>query len=289
MRVGVTGARGFIGSHLMRALQSRPGCDVHAFTRTDPTRPPQPAELKEFVRHKDLIYHLGGVNRGSDEAILHGNVLGTLHLLIALKSFGNAATRIVFASSTQVYSLQHRREGISETQPAEPDTVYGISKKTAEDLIRISGFEHAILRLANVYGPRCRPDYNSVIATFCDRAAGERELSIDGDGRQGRDFIYIDDVIRALLRARTRPQPDEDGQNVYNVGSGKLTTLREVVESIQRAGAPVQPAYRPQENGGVSYWCDSSRFQERYRWAPETSLASGILSTYRWFKEGHGS
>jgi UDP-glucose 4-epimerase len=286
MRIGVTGASGFIGGHLTNALQALPGIHVSALVRTRKNSPPTLKDLKNFVADKDVIYHLAGVNRGSDEDILQGNILGTLHLLLAIKTHGSPQTRIVFASSSQVYQQGKENDLIKESRATEPESLYGVSKKTAEDLIRLSGLDHLILRLSNVYGPGCRPNYNSVIATFCDRTVRGLPLIIDGDGRQGRDFIFIDDVVQAMALAGTGKQFKK--RAVYNISSGRVSSLRQVIGNIKRAGENVNVEYQKTE-GGYSYGCDSSSFQKNYQWKPTTSLAAGIKDTLRGFREGRNS
>jgi len=284
MRIGVTGGTGFIGGHLMNALSDHPGVTLSPLIRKRRNSPPTLQELKNFVKDKHLIYHLAGVNRGSDEEILCGNILATLRLLVAVKTYGSTQTRIVFASSSQVY--KRGKISIKESHATEPESLYGVSKKSSEDLIRLSGLQHIILRLSNVYGPGCRPDYNSVIATFCDRAVRRLPLRVDGNGKQGRDFIYIDDVVRAFLEAGTKKQTVKHA--VYNISSGRVVSLRQVIGNIKRAGRGVDVQY---QNGsaGVSSGCDPSRFRKVYDWEPETSLATGIKHTLRGFEEGQSS
>jgi len=284
MRIGVTGASGFIGGHLMNALAELPNATVTPLIRKRKNTPPTLAELKNFVKDKHLIYHLSGVNRGSDEEILCGNILGTLRLLVAVKTYGSPETRIVFASSSQVY--KHGKNAFKESHATDPESLYGVSKKSAEDLIRLSGLQHIVLRLSNVYGPGCRPDYNSVIATFCDRAVRRLPLRVDGNGKQERDFIYIDDVVRAFLEAGTRTQATR--RAVYNISSGRVASLRQVIGNIKRAGVGVDVEY---QNGsaGISLGCDPSRFRKVYDWKPKTSLSLGIKHTLEGFQEGQNS
>jgi len=281
MRIGVTGASGFIGGHLMSALAELPNATVTPLIRKRKNTPPTLAELKNFVKDKHLIYHLSGVNRGSDEEILCGNILGTLRLLVAVKTYGSPETRIVFASSSQVY--KHGKNAFKESHATDPESLYGVSKKSAEDLIRLSGLQHIVLRLSNVYGPGCRPDYNSVIATFCDRAVRRLPLRVDGNGKQERDFIYIDDVVRAFLEAGTKTQATR--RAVYNISSGRVASLRQVIGNIKRAGVGVDVEY---QNGsaGISLGCDPSRFRKVYDWKPRTSLSLGIKHTLEGFQEG---
>lgn len=106
---------------------------------------------------------------------------------------------------------------ISEASALQPESVYGVSKKSVEDLIRISGLPSTILRLANVYGLGCRPEYNSVVATLCQRAKKKLPLKINGQGKQNRDFIYIDDVVRAFVLAGFSGKPLIE--KAYNISS----------------------------------------------------------------------
>lgn len=280
----MTGASGFIGGHLMNALAELPNVTVTPLIRKRKNTPPTLTELKSFVKDKHLIYHLSGVNRGSEEEILCGNILGTLRLLVAVKTYGSPETRIVFASSSQVY--KHGKTALKESHATEPESLYGVSKKAAEDLIRLSGLQTIVLRLSNVYGPGCRPDYNSVIATFCDRAVRRLPLRVDGNGKQERDFIYIDDVVRAFLEAGTRTQTTK--RAVYNISSGRVSSLRQVIGNIKRAGVGVDVEY---QNGsaGISLGCDPSRFRKVYDWKPRTSLSLGIKHTLEGFQEGQNS
>jgi len=286
MRIGVTGASGFIGSHLINALKVNPRVTVSPFLRKRENSPPALTELKSFVKNKNLIYHLAGVNRGPDEDILCGNILGTLHLLVAVKTFGSPKTRIVFASSSQVYRHGRNNGLLKESCATQPESLYGVSKKTAEDLIRLSGLDHTILRLSNVYGPGCRPNYNSVIATFCDRAVRGLPLTVNGNGKQGRDFIFIDDVVRAMALAGTGKQ--EKKRAVYNISSGRVSSLRQVIGNIKRTGENVNVEYQ-KKDAGYSYACDSSRFQKNYGWQPATSLTAGIKKTLGGLRKGRES
>jgi UDP-glucose 4-epimerase len=219
---------------------------------------------------------LGAVNRGSDEEILRSNVLSTANLLSAIKQYALPTTRLVFSSSTQVYRVTGRKKKLNERCSVDSETVYGISKRVAEDLIRSSGLPHLILRLSNVYGPGCRAYYNSVIATFCHRTVREESLEINGDGSAGRDFIYIDDVVEAFILAGFSSKKS----GVFNVGSGEITSLKQVVGKISQTGVPVKVNYHPElEAGGNSYCCDTSRFEKMFNWKASTSLLEGIQKT----------
>ncbi|MBT5472640.1 MAG: NAD-dependent epimerase/dehydratase family protein [Nitrospina sp.] len=277
MRIGVTGTSGFIGSHLTSALKK---CgEVVALPRGKSL--PSLTQLKSFVFGVELFFHLGGVNRGTDEEILTGNVTGTLRLLEAIKKYGEPSAQILFASSSQVYRLKNRVAKISEASALQPESIYGVSKKSAEDLFRISGLPFTILRLANVYGPGCRPDYNSVVATLCQRAKKKLPLKINGQGKQSRDFICIDDVVRAFMLAGFSGKPLTG--KAYNVSSGQMTSLVKIVNTIKRFEKSVKVEFKPGVEDKISYCCDASRFKREYSWKPKTSLLQGIEKSLKHF------
>jgi UDP-glucose 4-epimerase len=278
MRIGVTGASGFIGSHLTRALKKH----GQVVTLSRGKSLPSLAHLKSFVSGVDLFFHLGGVNRGTNEDILTGNITGTLRLLGAIKRYGEPSARILFASSAQVYRLKNRVEKISEKSALQPESIYGVSKKSAEDLIRISGLPYTILRMTNAYGPGCRTDYNSVVTTFCHRTKNKIPLKINGQGKQNRDFIYIDDIVRAFLIAGFQNQIPVS--RAYNVSSGRMTSLLKIVNTIRKFEPYLEVEFKPGADDGISYCCDASRYKRDFGWSPKTSLTKGIQQTLSYFE-----
>ena len=279
MRIGVTGAKGFIGTHLVSALKKR-GTVV-----TLPRRKgfPSKQDLKQFVTGTDLFFHLGGVNRGTNEEILNGNIIATSRLLESILNEGKPSARMVFASSAQTYSLANCKTPIRETKKATPDTVYGVSKQNAENLIKISGIPYTILRLSNVYGPGCRPNYNSVIATLCYRAIKGLPLLINGDGRQGRDFVYIDDVVQAFTLAGFINVPGSG--KIYNISSGRMVAIKQIVKLICRNYKNTKAEFlMDNKQSEISYCCDPSRFSEKYGWRPRVSLSKGIEQTLSYYR-----
>ena len=280
MRIGVTGAKGFIGKYLLSALKKRG--TVVTLPRKKKGLPGK-QELKRFVTGTDLFFHLGGVNRDTDEEILNGNIVGTSRLLEAISDNGKSSARLVFASSAQVYSTVNCKTPIRETKKANPDTVYGVSKQGAENLIRASGIPFTILRLSNVYGSGCRPNYNSVVATMCYRAVRGLPLVVDGDGRQGRDFIYVDDVVRAFVLAGF--ESVQGVRKIFNVSSGRIASIKQIAQQVCRHHKNTQIEFlKDKKNAEISYCCDSSRFSGKYGWRPRVSLSKGIeqtLSCYR--------
>ena len=280
MRIGVTGAKGFIGNYLLSALKKRG--TVVTLPRKKKGLPGK-QELKRFVTGTDLFFHLGGVNRDTDEEILKGNISGTSRLLEAILDNGKSSARLIFMSSAQVYSMANCKTPIRETRKANPDTVYGVSKQGAEHLIRISGVPFTILRFSNVYGPGCRPNYNSVVATMCYRAVKGLPLVVNGDGRQGRDFVYIDDAVSALVLAGFELVSGTG--KIFNVSSGRKTSIKQIVRQICRLHKNTRVEFlTDKKNAGISYCCDPSKFSGKYGWRPRVSLSKGIEQTLSYYR-----
>ena len=279
MRIGVTGATGFIGTHLLSAINGQ-GTVV-----TLPRREgfPEEQDLKRFVAGTDLIFHLGGVNRDTDEKILSGNIISTSRLVESILSYGKPSVRLVFASSAQVYSWTNYRRPIRETWKANPETVYGVSKLSAENLIKNSGIPFVVLRMSNVYGPGCRPNYNSVVPTLCYRAIKGLPLMVNGDGQQCRDFVYIEDIVRAFMIAGFKSVIGS--REIFNVSSGRMISLKQIVKQISNLHKNTKVEFLTNEtNSEISYCCDSSRFSEKYGWRPRVSLSKGIEQTLSYFR-----
>ncbi len=183
MKILVTGANGFIGKNLVAELRNQGYCDLYLFD-IDQTR----EQLKRYTQDCAFVFHLAGVNRPKHESeYMQGNLGLTGQLLELLKENGNRAP-LLMSSSIQ----------------AELCNPYGNSKKAAEELLfsyeRETGVPVFIYRLPNVFGKWCRPNYNSVVATFCDHIAHGRPITIHAADTLLR-LVYIDDVISSFLAA----------------------------------------------------------------------------------------
>jgi UDP-2-acetamido-2,6-beta-L-arabino-hexul-4-ose reductase len=187
--IGITGPRGFIAGHLARRLTRQAAGSnaadlrVVSCSRQDFERPDA---IRDFVNQCDTIVHLAGVNRGDESSLYDTNVAIVRRLIDALEA-SSKKPHVIFASSTQ----------------RDRATPYGRSKKEGEDLLRgwaeKVGADLTILVIPNVYGPGCRPFYNSVVATFCHQLAhGLRPVVIDD---QKIDFVWIHDLVDAMVVA----------------------------------------------------------------------------------------
>jgi len=282
MKVGITGAYGFVGSHLMDALIPMPGVEVEHFDRErhDLFRK---ESLKHFVEDKEVIFHLAGVNRDTNETLIKVNTLGTLNLLEALTAYAKRDILLIYMSSFQVYQEPIKSELINELHPTHPQNIYGISNKAAEEIISCYNFRSIIFRGSNFFGPRCKPYYNSVISTFCDLLSKNKPFTVYGSGEQGRDFLYISDVIEVLLRA-VHYKPE--GIEIVNLCGGKVVTINQIINILSEiSGRTVGVQYQNcSENEHVIWWGDNTKCKEKFNWVPKIGISEGLKLTYGWFK-----
>src|SRR5580658_9099978 len=261
MRVIVTGGAGFIGSHLTDAFLSR-GDEVAVI---DDLSAGRPGRLDDRVRlHKvgvtDAASLAEAVGSARPELICHlaaqidvrtsvahpatdaqANVIGTINVLEAARSTG---ARVLHCSTGgALYGRDAPIPSLEDVLPL-PESPYGVSKHCAEQYVvlynRLHATSHAVLRFANVYGPRQDPAGEAgVIAIFCAQVlAGERP-TIYGDGLQTRDYIYVADAVAALLAAADRGRP-----GTWNIGSGTEVSVLELARVIAAiAGRPVDPVF----------------------------------------------
>lgn len=213
-RVLVTGAGGFLGKNLTTALRRRPDVELSTFGRADDR-----AALDSSLAAADFVYHLAGVNRPErEEEFLEGNRELTRQVAEALRARGRPPT-VVFSSSYQ----------------AALDNPYGRSKRAAEELLeelaRETGANVCIYRLPNVFGKWSRPEYNSVVATFCHNLARGLDITIDDRGRP-IELAYVDDVVAAFVgHLDDRPDPS---RRLYTVPRTFEITLGELADTLRR-------------------------------------------------------
>ena len=283
MKVVVTGSSGFIGSHLLHALKQLPAIEVCPFQQGVHSLF-DPETLKPLLKKSRVVYHLAGANRAAPHELMGVNVIGTLNVLEAMRQVADADVRLVFLSSFQVYRPAPEPFMVDESFPLGPESLYGMSKKMAEELISFYGLPSIIFRPSNIYGPRCRPYYNSVISTFCDLMVKGKPLTLNGTGEQSRDCIYVDDVIRAMVKA---VEYNAQGVEVFNLCSGKLASLNEVIAALANISGSKSEIVKNVIPQDYRFLKGSNRkAREVLNWSPEIDLAEGLELTYRWFERG---
>lgn len=271
MRFLVTGGAGFIGSTLANRL-AREGHDVRViddlsagdparllpevnFTRGSVTDKPK---LWRLLNRVDCVYHLAA-RVSVPESILYPreyeatNVGGTVALMEAMRDAG--VQRVVLTSSGAIYGEQPQQP-VTEDMPPHPTSPYAVSKLAAEYYVStiggLWGIETVALRIFNAYGPgqSIPPSHAPVIPQFMQQAMGGGSLVVYGNGEQTRDFVYIDDVVEALVTAATAHGID---RQVINVGLGQETSVNELVRAIERiTGRETHPLHVPSQSGGVN-------------------------------------
>ena len=293
-RVLVTGGSGFIGGALVDALNAEATVRVLDTTPSDDA--PDDVEviegdirdesvLDEAMDGIDTVFHQAAVvsvEESIDDPVRsHSvNVAGTVRTLEAARRHD---ARVVLASSAAVYG-DPGRVPVSETDPLEPTSPYGLEKLTIDRYARLYhdlyGLETVALRYFNVYGPgQSGGDYAGVIEAFLEQAREGEPLPVHGDGKQTRDFVHIDDVVEAN---RLAAETDAVG-TAYNIGTGRSVTVERLAEQIRDAVDSRSPIVHTDPRAGDIRHsrADISRARERLGFRPTVDLDQGIETLVR--------
>ena len=306
MRALVTGGAGFIGSNLTDALLRRGDevtvvDDLSTGSRENlESALVEGAELVEAdvrdgaamlaileSRRPDAVFHLAAqidVRRSVAEPALDAsiNVGGTANLLEAARVAGSRRF-VSISTGGAIYGEGDGKElPLGEDAAVEPLSPYGQSKFAAEGYVtlyeRLYGLSGISLRLGNVYGPRQDPlGEAGVIAIFCGRLRQGLRPTVFGDGAQTRDYIYVDDVVGAVLAAA-----GSQASGAYNIGTGLETSVLELIERLRDlgGGAEFEPEFAPPRPGEVQRIAiDPARGAADLGWAPQTGIEQGLRST----------
>ena len=229
------------------------------------------------MRVPDVVYHLGWAGLGPLGPKQAGrSIQSVLGLLEAARRIGGIKV-VTAVSARALYGEVAARElPVKEGHPWAPIGVGGVISRGIIDLLMMYRSEHAVeftaLALANVYGPRQRPD-GGVVAAFARAVASGSSPTIHGDGRQTRDFVYVDDVVDSLVRAA-----DRAGGLVVNIGTGIATSVRDLW-SLLALPDSVPPQFDAAHIGDVGRFSVSpTRARIHLAWAPWTTLAGGVRS-----------
>ena len=306
MKYLVSGGAGFIGSHIVEALAQQ----QHEIVILDNLFSGKVENIQPFLKKKDITFVRGSITDlpllqqifEGVEAIFHEaaiasvqqsvldpfkthdvNSTGTLNVLIAARDCG--VKKVVCASSAAIYGdnpLLPKREDLIP-MPLSP---YAVSKLTGEYYCtvfsQLYGINTVSLRYFNVFGPRQDPgsEYSGVISKFIAQVKQNKPITIFGDGEQTRDFVYVSDVVSANILAM-----ESDVQGVFNVGSGRQTSLNELVDIMRKiAGIDIPTIYEPSRTGDIKKsFADISRARMRLGYAPEYTVREGLERTVSQF------
>jgi nucleoside-diphosphate-sugar epimerase len=301
MRALVTGGAGFIGSHIAERLLGE-GHAVRIYDNFSSGKRANvdvlggraevieadvrdSAALDRAAEGCDVVFHEAAVvsvpySVAHPQETHDVNIQGTLNVLQAARARG--VKRVVFACSAAIYGEEPTLPKRETMAPA-PMSPYGVEKIAGEYYLqtwsKLYGVDTVSLRYFNVFGPRQDPTsaYSGVISIFVDRALKGEAPTIFGDGEQCRDFVYVDNVVDANLRAATAPADRVSGR-AYNVACGERTTLKALLATIERiVGSQVGAKYAPGRAGDIKdSLADIARAREELGYAPKVGLEEGL-------------
>jgi UDP-glucose 4-epimerase len=308
MRVVVTGAAGFIGSHLSERLlaDGHEVVGIDCFTdyyerarkeqNLDVSRSHNTfrfeevdlvdADLPPMLEGAGVVYHLAGQpgvrpSWGSQfDRYVRDNIIATQRLLEALK--GAPLKRLVFAGSSSVYG-DAEMFPTKESALPRPVSPYGVTKLAAEHLTHLYTRNFAIpvvsVRYFTVYGPRQRPDM--AFSRFMQALTAGEDIEVFGDGEQTREFTYVSDAVEGTVKASTA---DVVGQ-VFNLGGGSRVTVNQVLATLEEiSGIKVRRQNLPAAPGDPRHTGASINLaRERLGWEPRVSLREGLAKQWKWF------
>lgn len=304
MKVLVTGGAGFIGSHLVdRLVQEGHEVVVVDNLSTGKRRNLNRAarfykldiqswRLERVFRNErpNIVMHLAAqmdVRKSVEDPVFDAqvNVLGTLNVL--QQAVRHGVRKVVFSSSGGAIYGEQEIYPAPESHVTRPLSPYGISKLCGEQYLsyyqRVSGLQMVSLRYANVYGPRQDPDGEAgVVAIFIQKLLNNEQAIVNGNGRQTRDFVYVEDVVEANLAVM-----GQETQGTYNVGTGEETSINDLFRIlITHTNSTCKEVHGPAKNGEQARSViDSGKLRQELSWEPKTELSEGLKRTVEYFRE----
>ena len=303
-KVLVTGGAGFIGSHIVRDLLDR-GDQVRVLDNLSTGSKANLAGLnidfiegdirdaavaQESIKNVDAVFHLAAFISvaGSMEdplACYDANLNGSLNVLMQADKAG--VRRVVLASSAAVYG--ESESTVDENHPPNPLSPYAASKLAMEQAAKLFSqsfnLETVCLRFFNAYGPRQSPDspYAAAIPKFIQVMSAGEPVTIHGDGRQTRDFVYVGDIVNAMLLAADGESIDG---RVFNIAGGNSVSINKLVETLQRFFPETpDPVFGPPRQGDLLFSeADISLAERALGYRPRIDLQAGLGITVEWFR-----
>ncbi len=307
MKVLVTGGAGFIGSHLVDRLVQE-GHEVvivdnlSTGKRKNINRAAtfykydiQSWRLEKVFRNErpNVVMHLAAqmdVRKSVEDPMFDAqvNILGTLNIL--QQAVRHGVRKVVFSSSGGAIYGEQEMYPAPESHVTRPLSPYGLSKLCGEQYLsyfqRVNGLQVVNLRYANVYGPRQDPEGEAgVVAIFIQKLLNNEQPVINGNGRQTRDFVFVEDVVEANLAMM-----GQETQGTYNVGTGIETSVNDLFRIlVQHTGSSCKEVHGPAKKGEQARSViDATKLRHELSWEPRMNLSDGLKRTVEYFRERMG-
>lgn len=293
MKVSIFGASGFVGINVVSALQNA-GIDVIA---SDIRESPhvraefKPADLLDFdqvaavVRGTDIVVHLAAspLPVSIEKPCLNAriNIEGSLNIMDAAREHG--VKKIIFSSASSLIG-EVQYNPVDENHPARPKTPYGVAKYAIEHYLRVYqelyGLDYLVFRFFNIYGPWQYPESGALIPMVYRKLKEDGKFTVNGDGSLSRDFIYVGDLAEFYVKAVLGDMKNE----VVNLGTGKGTTIKEVVEIAgEILGIEPEFVYQPKRPGEIdNFVADTKKLESLFGESPKMPLKNGLKIAYNW-------
>lgn len=304
MKILVTGGAGFIGSNLVDALIEK-GHEVIVVDNLSTGQKQNLNPKAKFIElditeeklaevfsleKPEVVFHYAAqidVRKSVEDPVWDAkqNILGSVNVLENAKKSG--VKKIIFASTGGAIYGDTDDIPTKEDHPEQPVSPYGIAKLTTDKYLhyyhQIFGLFYISLRYSNVYGPRQNSKGEAgVVAIFCDKLLANQKPVINGDGKQTRDYVFVDDVVKANLLAL-----ESDKIGIYNIGTSIETDVNKIAEVIKsNIDTEVEFTHGEAKEGEQQKSCiDYTKAKDELGWQPEVKLEEGIKKTVDWFKK----
>lgn len=289
MKLGITGAAGFLGKNLIGKFLQK-GYSLKVFVKEGDYEFPQSVEvvygdlvsgkgLDEFLSDVETVIHLAARVTAPEEKMFEDNVVATYNLATELLKY--PIKHLVFTSTVAVYGKD--KEGkFKEADECVPNTLYGLTKFLAEKEVQYwstrSGMTATILRPFNIYGPG---NHKGIIYSFFSDIRNKGHAVIYGDGKQKRDFLYVDDFVEAMLKV-----VDTKKDGIFNLGAPQKYSILDILEMFKRImGKDIKVEFNTNEEGKVfNINQDLSLSKKVLKWEARTGIEDGLWKTIEWYE-----